>query len=665
MNRRSLAEFTIEEGWSLLPHRFAVVANAFVVSLAVIENAGADYFTNTGSMTEPRGVHTATLLANGEVLVAGAGLYYSFSSAELYDPTTGKWARTGAMSNGRAWHTATLLPNRKVLVAGGVKSGVAYDTELYDPATGTWTRTGRMTADRTYHTATLLPNGKVLVAGGWGYNLGSLGPLSSTELYDSTAGTWTETGALTTARQEHTATLLPNGKVLVTGGSDFATNGYVSLSSAELYDPATGTWTATVAMSAKRSGHTATLLPNGNVLIAGGVYPATAAELYVPDIGAGTGNGTPINIRIAQRLSTTLVDLFYDLSGNASSYSVSVAVSSDGGATFAIPATHFSGDGVTSPVASGAGRHIVWDAGADLPGQFSTKMRFKVMVGSAFALSPIFTLDTRTVPTGTLTGLVHGNGAPVANAQVRIDNTTFAASTGADGRFTLANVPAGSGYLLKVSAAGFASKSVPGILVTSGTKDLGTIQLATLGGPYRLVPLQPDVNPPVTQIEDGGVGYRYYRLIPVNANDNPGGVTVTLRIAGGATVPQDGGPPNDWQGYQSAYWPGYQAGAADGDGVVRLRIPAGAIGGPGASATLGSRRVRHGQADVHRAGRGAAVRPGVEAKTGRRVKRGSIARRGRGHGCRERGPAWRRRRRGGGRNDYAPADGGWKRWRWR
>jgi hypothetical protein len=201
-------------------------------------------------------------------------------------------------------------------------------------------------------------------------------------------------------------------------------------------------------------------------------------------------------------------------------------------------------------------------------------------------VSPIFTLDTRTVSAGTLTGLVQGNGTPIANAQVRIDGTPFTTSTAANGTFTLTTVPAGSGYLLKVSAAGFASKPVPGIKVVTGTTDLGTIQLAPLGGPYRLLPLQPDVNPSVTQVEDGGVAYRYYRLVPVNQNDNPGGTVVSLRIAGGSTIPQAGATLDDWQGYQEDYWPGFQAGTADGDGTVRLRIPSSALGGPGASANL-------------------------------------------------------------------------------
>jgi hypothetical protein len=200
--------------------------------------------------------------------------------------------------------------------------------------------------------------------------------------------------------------------------------------------------------------------------------------------------------------------------------------------------------------------------------------------------SNITAVDTRGTQSGTLTGLVQGNGTPLANAQVRVDNTPFTTSTAANGRLTLANVPAGSGYLLKVSAAGFASKPVPGVNVVSGTTDLGTIQLVPLGGPYRLLPLQPDVNPPVTQVEDGGVAYRYYKVVPVNQNDNPGGTVVSLRIAGGSTIPQAGATLDDWQGYQEDYWPGYQAGTADGDGTVRLRIPSSALGGPGASANL-------------------------------------------------------------------------------
>ena len=178
------------------------------------------------------------------------------------------------------------------------------------------------------------------------------------------------------------------------------------------------------------------------------------------------GNPTILNLRASQRAGTTLVDLFYDLSGATAPVVVSVSISTNGGVSYDLQPANLTGDGVTAPVGSATSLHLVWNAGMDWPGQYSTQMRVLVSVplggGNAQANSPMFTLDTRSVPTGTLTGLVQGNGTPLANAQVRIDATPFTTSTDANGGFTLTNVPAGSGYLLKVSAAGFASKSGAG-----------------------------------------------------------------------------------------------------------------------------------------------------------------------------------------------------------
>jgi large repetitive protein len=223
--------------------------------------------------------HTATLLTNGQVLVAGGD---NLSSAELYDPATGLWTATGSLATARGSHTATLLPNGKVLVAGGdgTNNSALASAELYDPATGHWTATGSLGAARAGHTATLLPNGKVLVVGG--------GDIRA-ELYDPVTGVWTYTGSLVTARAGHTATLLPNGKVLVAGGD--GTNNS-ALASAELYDPATGHWAATGSLGAARYRHTATLLPNGNVLVVGGNGSVSFAELYDPTTGAWLPTGS-------------------------------------------------------------------------------------------------------------------------------------------------------------------------------------------------------------------------------------------------------------------------------------------------------------------------------------------------------------------------------------
>ena len=135
---------------------------------ALLEPAGCSSWTPTGSLNTARDSHTATLLPNGIVLVAG-GFGPVRASAELYDTVSGTWTPTGSLNTGRAQHTATLLPNGMVLVAGGFDSNVnvSASAELYDPASGTWTATGRLNDGRAFHTATLLQNGMVLVAGGY------------------------------------------------------------------------------------------------------------------------------------------------------------------------------------------------------------------------------------------------------------------------------------------------------------------------------------------------------------------------------------------------------------------------------------------------------------------------------------------------------------------
>ena len=262
-----------------------------------------------------RGDHTATLLSDGSVLVVGGyGIGGgALDSAELYqDATTGApgtpgtWTViTSGLSAGRGDHTATLLANPtcllshtcKVLVAAG-SDGLndVVTAELYDPVSRTWSITGKMITPRTYHTATLLTDGKVLMVGGSNNN--SIPPtISNAEIYDPSTGLWTATASMTTPRYSHTATLLNNGRVLVAGGF----NGFV-LNTAEIYDPATGSWTLTGSLGNSRYSHTATLLSNGNVLVAGGVdaantYDQTSAEIYDSAIGSWTPTGALVTAR--------------------------------------------------------------------------------------------------------------------------------------------------------------------------------------------------------------------------------------------------------------------------------------------------------------------------------------------------------------------------------
>ncbi|WP_235216762.1 kelch repeat-containing protein [Archangium violaceum] len=234
----------------------------------------------TGSLALGRILHTAEILEDGRVLVAGG----FNTTSELYDAATGTWARTGDTLATHIYHSMTRLADGRVLIAGGGTCPVTLATaEVYYPALGRWKATGSLVVFRTHHTATLLPSGKVLITGGEDT---SGAALSSVELYDPATGTFSLAGNMGTARRDHTATMLPNGKVLVVGGGSWD---IASSTSAELYDPAKGTWSATGSMSTPRRFHSATLLPNGKVLAIAGYHQATGiqkvAEVYNPATG--------------------------------------------------------------------------------------------------------------------------------------------------------------------------------------------------------------------------------------------------------------------------------------------------------------------------------------------------------------------------------------------
>jgi hypothetical protein len=280
------------------------------------------------------------LLANGEVLVAGGDSGSGvLSSAELYDPATGTWTATGSLGIARRLHTATLLDNGKVLVAGG-DDGTNFlsSAELYDPATGTWSATGNLGTARRYHTAIMLgvrqdffDSGKVLVAGGF-----NGGYLLNVEVYDPAGGTWTDYPSLSQARALHTATLLPDFQVLIAGGSD--SNG--SLASAEVYDPISARWTTTGNLGTARELHTATLLPNGKVLVAGGFgpHPLSSTELYDPPsrTWSATGNLGASNSRFSHT-ATLLLNGKVLVAGGSNGVNLSSAELYDVGLGFTRP----------------------------------------------------------------------------------------------------------------------------------------------------------------------------------------------------------------------------------------------------------------------------------------------------------------------------------------
>src|SRR5215471_6556425 len=277
-------------------------------------------FSFTGSLVTSRSRASATLLSDGRVLIAGGlgltagpdGFLPLLDTAEIYDPSTGKFSATGNMQQARWNHVATLLNDGRVLITGGRKGHICStaSAELFDPTTGTFSSVGFMLSDRVGHTATLLATGEVLVVGGWN----GCAPDSSddppwdplfAELFEPTSKSFRGSGNMSTTRTGHSAVRLPDGKVFVLGGIPTVQNLHEqppNPSYAELYDPTTHTFSPVADITILQAGYTATLLNSGIVLVVGGTNAAGKAladvQLLNPTSAALSSAGSLSHARV-------------------------------------------------------------------------------------------------------------------------------------------------------------------------------------------------------------------------------------------------------------------------------------------------------------------------------------------------------------------------------
>src|SRR5262245_13047661 len=281
----------------------------FIFPDAEIYNWQTGAWTPIAPMNTARAASVGLRLEDGRVMVVGgADEFFNFlASAEIYDPRNNTWTLTAPMNEAHFEDfPAVLLPGRKVLVAGGVGSDgfPTNSAEIYDEATNTWTPTGSMNVGSVESATVVLHDRRVLAIGGavCGNPECSIGePIATAEIYDPVSGVWTFTGSMNVARADHAAVRLLDGRVLVAGGD--VSEEDPRLTSAEIFDPHTGQWSQTGDMTIGRSEaeYASVLLPDGRVLVPGGhtafQTPVSSSDLYDPRTGTWTAAGSMSVVR--------------------------------------------------------------------------------------------------------------------------------------------------------------------------------------------------------------------------------------------------------------------------------------------------------------------------------------------------------------------------------